>query len=282
MYQEKRIIPPEVWYAHLPYLKKHSRQLQGPCPNCGGTDRFHVNCYPPFLFGCRQCRDNRAILAAAGLLDDQDTKTIRITPAPVAPDNTQAIANEEAAARRAEDMVNAAQWQPHPYLAIKGFPQECGLVYEDKLLVPMRHWGKQTLQSVQSIDANGQKRFLYQGKASAAAYSLGRSKTIWYVEGLATGYSVRAALQHLYRRDRIIICLSAGNIAKVAKEAWLWHQDAYVVADNDKSGTGARYAEQTNLPWVMPPIIGDANDWHMAHGIDGLASLLRSILRTDI
>ena len=56
---------PAEWLAAVPGLVDRSSQLEGPCPSCGGTDRFHVNKEPPHLFGCRKCEDPAAILGAA-------------------------------------------------------------------------------------------------------------------------------------------------------------------------------------------------------------------------
>ena len=60
--------PPADWWtgrAAQLRLKKQGSELVGPCPNCGGTDRFHVRLRDG-LFGCRQCGDWRRILDAAG------------------------------------------------------------------------------------------------------------------------------------------------------------------------------------------------------------------------
>lgn len=64
----------DEWRAALPGLRKAGGQHQGPCPVCGGTDRFRVNADGRFF--CRRCcpdgRDPqamRAILDAAGLGD---------------------------------------------------------------------------------------------------------------------------------------------------------------------------------------------------------------------
>ena len=54
--------PPDQWLAKVPTLKKVGSQLEGPCPSCGGTDRFHVQLAEPHLFGCRQCEDGPGIL----------------------------------------------------------------------------------------------------------------------------------------------------------------------------------------------------------------------------
>jgi hypothetical protein len=53
------------------------------------------------------------------------------------------------------------------------------------------------------------------------------------------------------------------------------HQDLVIVADNDKSGVGQRYAEQAAAKFgariVMPPLEGDANDYAQAgHDLAGL------------
>jgi len=42
----------------------------------------------------------------------------------------------------------------------------------------------------------------------------------------------------------------------------------FVFADNDESGTGAKSAESTGLPWTMADEVGqDANDLHQKAGL---------------
>ena len=53
---------PDEWLAQLPGLKKVGGQLQGPCPECGGSDRFHVNLREPHTWNCRGC-NSRTIAA---------------------------------------------------------------------------------------------------------------------------------------------------------------------------------------------------------------------------
>ena len=48
--------------ARFPDLRRRGRELAGPCPLCGGDDRFHVN--QDGVFGCRGCIDNDAPQAA--------------------------------------------------------------------------------------------------------------------------------------------------------------------------------------------------------------------------
>ena len=49
---------PDEWLIKCPELRTASTQLEGPCPACGGQDRFHVTLAPPYLFGCRQCPEH--------------------------------------------------------------------------------------------------------------------------------------------------------------------------------------------------------------------------------
>lgn len=176
------------------------------------------------------------------------------------------------AAQRARQMIEAAELRPHPYLARKGFPDEQGLVLDDLLLVPM--WGPEgAVASVQTITPDGAKKFLAGGRAKGATFSIGRGER-WLCEGYATALSIRAALASMYRQACVVVCFSAGNLMNVSGD--------FVIADNDASGTGERYAVQTGLPYWMPPEKGDANDFHQAHGLSALAGHLRALRMEQI
>ena len=236
------------------------------------------------------------------------------TPEEIHRRQEQARREEEArerAAKRAVDvaskMLQEAELGPHDYLATKGFPVAQGLVLDGKLLVPMRSLTG-TLQSLQTIAADGSKKFLAGGKAKGAVYNLGRAWTRWYVEGYATGLSLQAALKRMYRQDQVVVCFSAGNLAHVAPPGGSTPRAQYVIADHDwwrcpkkecrakwgyeskrcpscgSSGVtepaGEKYAKQTGFPYWMPPEPGtDANDYHQAHGVEALADALREVLR---
>ena len=47
--------------ARWPYLSRVGQEWQGPCPNCGGRDRFHLRTRGDgsALFGCRGCIDDQ-------------------------------------------------------------------------------------------------------------------------------------------------------------------------------------------------------------------------------
>ena len=175
-----------------------------------------------------------------------------------------------AAARiEAQSMLDRAARAPHNYLGKKGFPLEVGLCLDGKLLVPMRDHRTNQLNSIQSIAADGTKKFLTGGKASGSVFRMGNGSTRWLVEGFATALSVRAALRSLYCNDPVVACFSAHNLTNVP--------GSFVVADNDESGTGEKYALKTGLPYWMPPEIGDANDHHRQHGLPALADALRTL-----
>jgi putative DNA primase/helicase len=190
-------------------------------------------------------------------------------------------ARQAEARTKAEAMVRRAAHDLHPYLEAKGFPEERGLVLDGELLIPMREFRLyKQLNSLQRIAADGTKLFLPGGKAKGSVFFIGPllAPERWLVEGYATGLSVRAALRELHREAQVVVCFSAGNLAHVGRLVKELRPKAYVFADNDKSGAGAKAAQETGLPWCMAPETGmDANDLHMRDGARALAKLLRHI-----
>lgn len=188
---------------------------------------------------------------------------------------------QRAASAQAAGIVASCRFSQHPYLAKKGFEHEPGLVDEaGYLVIPMRDVDDyRRINSVQRIDDAGDKRFLRHGRARGSLYLLGRGDDDVLCEGYATGLTIRAGLARLYRPARVVVCFSAANLAYVAGRLAKCDGRRVIVADNDASGTGERYAAQTGLPWAMPPEVGqDANDWHQAAGVAPLAELLRGLL----
>lgn len=181
----------------------------------------------------------------------------------------------------AEGMVKRATLDIHPYLAAKGFPQEKGLVLDGELLIPMREFSLyRQVNSLQRISPDGEKKFLPGGKAKGSVFFIGPfvPRERWLVEGYATGLSVRAALRELHRDAQVVVCFSAGNLAHVGKMVKVLRPQAYVFADNDESGAGAKSAEETGLPWCTTPEVGtDANDYHARQGVRALAKIIREM-----
>ena len=105
-------------------------------------------------------------------------------------------------------------------------------------------------------------------------YQIGvRGQPLYWCEGYATALSVQAALRYLSRQGQVVVCFSAGTLARVARHG-------YVIADNDASEAGEKAARETGLPWWMPPKVGmDANDWHMSQGVSALADGITRLYR---
>ncbi|WP_186032023.1 toprim domain-containing protein [Burkholderia gladioli] len=222
--------------------------------------------------------------AAIAFRRDRDAmRPVEVPRRDIAAERLRDAARRAAAAREAGEILARCETDRHPYLAAKGFPDERGMIDRDgRLVVPMRDAGDYArLNSVQWINDAGEKKFLTGGTAKGSVFVMGAGANNargehWLVEGFATGLSVRNALRSMYRSARVVVCFSAGNLQHVAGT---YCGRRYVVADNDVSGTGARVAAATGLPWGMPPVEGDdANDMHQRSGLRALAALLRDIM----
>ena len=186
---------------------------------------------------------------------------------------------QQAAAKKAGWIMHQTKLEQHAYLDSKGWPDMLGPVWwpneeQNLLCIPMRVGDN--IVGLQMIDRNGSKRYLSGQRTSEAEYLIsnnGRGAADWYVEGYATGLSLRECLHALRMRYRIHITFSAGNLVKVAA----MNAGGYVVADNDASGTGERVAIQTGLPYFMPAA-GDFNDLHRSSGTFQASQLLRKWL----
>jgi phage/plasmid primase-like uncharacterized protein len=163
----------------------------------------------------------------------------------------------------------------HPYLQRKGIGAHGARVTGDgRLMVPLFNAdGK--LCSLQYIDSDGEKRYHAGGETGGAYWWIGameEGRTVYLAEGFAT-----AATIHEVTGQPVVVAYSASNLVPVA--GMLREQvkaPIVIVADNDASGVGQRYAEQASAKYgvrfVVPPIEGDANDYRAA-GHD-LAALL--------
>lgn len=181
----------------------------------------------------------------------------------------------------AEATLKAAKLSKHIYLEIKGFPEEKGLVLEDKLLIPMRNVRTNKLQGYQSIRWNPEtrgyeKKMLAGMRAKNAVLYIGNSYVdeTWLVEGYATGLSVRNALRSIGLPAAVVVTFSASNLLQVADQI---PGKRFVFADNDKSKTGEKIAIQTGLPWTMADQVGyDANDLYFEKGRMAVVSKIMS------
>ena len=184
------------------------------------------------------------------------------------------------AALQADITLRSAIPDHHPYLQIKGFKDEKGLVLGDKLLIPMRNVVTNKLQGYQQIwwnmaETKYEKKMMPGMRAKNAVLWLGdrSAEEDWLVEGYATGLSVRAALRSCGMTGAVVVAFSASNLVQVADQI---KGRRFVFADNDESKTGEKSAQSTGLPWTMADEVGwDANDLH-AH--NGLFAVVKKIM----
>jgi phage/plasmid primase-like uncharacterized protein len=168
----------------------------------------------------------------------------------------------------------------HPYLAKKGIGVHGARITGDGRLVVPLYDQDGTLSTLQYIDHEGGKLYHSGGQTTGKFWMLGSLDelgTLYIAEGFAT-----AATIHETTNRPVAVAYSASNLVPVTGILRQMHgatQDIVIVADNDKSGVGQRYAEQASAKhgarMVMIPTEGDANDY--AQSGNDLASLLMPI-----
>ena len=154
----------------------------------------------------------------------------------------------------------------HPYLAKKGIGVHGARATGDGRLVVPLYDQDGTLASLQYIAHDGGKLYHPGGQTGGKFWmvgSLDEPGTLYVAEGFAT-----AATIHETTGRPVVVAYSASNLVPVTgtlRETYGATQDIVIVADNDSSGVGQRYAEQASAKFgarmVMPPIQGDANDY---------------------
>jgi len=161
----------------------------------------------------------------------------------------------------------------HPYLKRKGIQAHGARATGDgRLIVPL--FGEDgSLSSLQYI--GDEKRYHSGAVTRGCSWTLGDldGGTIFVAEGFATAATIR----EISNRP-VVIAYSANNLPEVVRQLRERHgaqQDIVIVADNDASGVGRNKADEAAAKHgariVMPPDLGDANDYHLAgHDLHGL------------
>jgi putative DNA primase/helicase len=239
------------------HLKKTGKNhYNGPCPQCGGKDRFYISEQNgALLFNCNQgCEFKQLVqvLRSDGTYPERQ-KDDEFTPSPSKNFDTHPKLYHE---RKGIDLIDA---------------QLDGTSLRISILDPSeQHVGFQT------ISPDGTKRFdkSMQTDSCFAVLNGPIEGTVYLCEGYATAASVVAATG-----CPAIHCLSASNLPKVVPILAKMAPNAKLViaADNDKPGLDA--ANQTGLPWTAPSQTGaDWNDRHQAVGAETLkAELMRNL-----
>lgn len=198
----------------------------------------------------------------------------------------------EHAQRQQEARQTAAKrWQAatpataHPYLERKGIKAHGLRVEGETLLIPMRDTAG-TLQSLQTITADGEKRFLPSGMVKGCYHSIGKPDGVLIVcEGYATGASIHEATGHA-----VAVAFNAGNLRAVAESLHSKYPDLRLIlaADDDWKTEGnpgvtkAKEAARAVGGNLIKPNFGDqrsdkATDFNDLHQLAGAESVRAQI-----
>lgn len=194
-----------------------------------------------------------------------------------------------------------ARWQAavpapvdHPYLVRKGVQpygiRAAGGLAGGALLVPMRCTAGK-LHGVQTIFADGTKRFTAGGKKQGCYHAIGQPDGVLIVcEGYATGASIHAATG-----QAVAVAFDAGNLLPVAKALQAKYPGlALVIAADDDwqtptGNTGRTKAKEAALatgarvvvpyfPPGRPPKATDFNDLHHLAGLAAVGACFADVL----
>jgi putative DNA primase/helicase len=154
----------------------------------------------------------------------------------------------------------------HPYLKRKGIQAHGARMTGDARLIVPLFLADGSLSSVQYI--GDEKRYHPGAATRGCSWTLGEidDGTIFVAEGFAT-----AATIHEVSGRPVVIAYSANNLPAIVGQLRDQHgdqRDIVIVADNDASGVGRNKADEAAARYgariVMPPELGDANDYHLA------------------
>ena len=156
----------------------------------------------------------------------------------------------------------------HPYLKRKGVePNGARVTGDGRLMLPLFSPDGE-LSSLQYIDESGGKLYHSGGQTGGMYWMLGtldQPGVLYIAEGFAT-----AATIHEATNRPCIVAYSASNLVPTtgSLREQMPTQELVIVADNDQSGIGQRYAEQASAKYgarmILIPTPGDANDYAQA------------------
>jgi putative DNA primase/helicase len=155
------------------------------------------------------------------------------------------VQRRASAKQKAEAMLSVSrECVGHPYLIRKEIKPSGARLYKDNLLIlPLRDAAGQ-LHTIQTIDADGNKRFLSGGRKSGCFMLLGEVKAdsvICIVEGFATGASIHEATW-----NPVVVAMDANNLQSVAASIRAKHPEHKILicADDDVNDVGITKARE--------------------------------------
>lgn len=282
------------------------RGKHGPCPACGGKDRFRLDDKGGRgTWICNQCGAGDGLdlvcrvfstppkeaaeliaplvgLPAGGLDPIERERLHQRQQANIERERKQAEQQRQKAARRAAAIAGDVAQGVIPYLTAKGleWPQATinrTLIREGgenfpagSLVIPLTNEAGELL-NVQLIRDDGTKRYLTGGQKAGAFHRIDGGELVAICEGYATGLSI-----HQATGASLYCAMDCGNLAAVAQIARRQHPKARILlcGDNDEhtqGNPGKTKAEQAAAAIgglvALPPVAGDWNDYHQAHGL---------------
>ncbi|BBQ51277.1 DUF927 domain-containing protein [Aeromonas caviae] len=283
------------------------RGKHGPCPTCGGSDRFRLDDKGGRgTWICNQCgsgdgldlvcrvtgklpKEAAELLAplvglSAGGLDPAERERIhQQQQARAEADAKQAEQLRQKAARRAAAIMRDCEPGQAPYLVHKRLRWPHGAINrtlireggenfpDSSLVIPLINEAAE-LVNVQLIRDDGTKRYLAGGQKAGAYHRIEGGALVAICEGYATGLSV-----HLAIGATVYCAMDAGNLLAVTTIARRQHPEARILlcGDNDahtQGNPGKTKAEHAaaaigGLVALPPEFSGDWNDYHQAHGL---------------
>lgn len=271
-------------------------------PNGRGKDRsgtgwyvLHADSVPAGIFGDWRNPDAKQTWCSKASSDmtREEQATLRETiRAMHATRHADTLQRQQQAANLGLQRWQAAEPAPvdHAYLVKKGVQPHGIRVDGGALLVPVRDVAGK-LCSLQTIHADGSKRFLPGGKKQGGYFALGGKPdgVLVIAEGFATAASI-----HQATGLPVAVAFDAGNLAHVAVALHAKHPTlALVIAADDDWGTegnpGMTQARSAALavggqvvkprfPAGRPPKATDFNDLHALAGLEAVRACFANIL----
>lgn len=286
--------------VNIPTNKKH-----GPCPICGGKDRFRFDDKDKRgTWICNQCGagDGLNLVCKTKSISAKEaakeiSSLMNWLPEALPPAQRQMMlqkneklkmevksatsTNHKNAALRAKKIIANSTQDTPLYLINKGLASCICAVNTNSItiggiefpsgsaLVPLQNSSGEII-NLQAIRSDGLKRYLFGGQKQHAYHLIKGEELIAIVEGFATGLSVHQATQ-----ATVYCAMDAGNLLPVAKIVRQQYPDAIILlcADNDAKTNGnpgktkaKQAATEINGLIAIPIISGDWNDYYQIYG----------------
>ena len=283
------------------------RGKHGPCPACGGKDRFRLDDKGGRgTWICNKCGAGDGLtlvgkvtgkpikeaavlmaplvgMSAVGLDTAERERIHQQQKAKVEQESRQVEQQRHKAARHAVAIMQDSEKAHAPYLARKSLGvclcavsriqiREGGENFPPgSLMIPLTNEAAE-LVNVQLIRNDGTKRYLAGGQKAGAYCLIKGGELVAVVEGYATGQSV-----FLATGATVYCAMDCGNLPAVAAIARRQHPEAQILicGDNDEDNPrnpGKSKAEQAAVAVeglvALPPAACDWNDYHQAHGLE--------------